>query len=514
MDTSKPEDAVNALMDRFARPCIRIYRPFPPPRVRSGRSKFGGLPNLPPDLQWPNGRSHHRTTPKRTPLHFMAQIDLSELPRCDSDLPESGMLYFFANSYDEVAWDHLPNDFRRVLYAPQVAADQAVRQPPEDMPVIDGAHPDYHPYINFGTAYPRGHFIGHRPDDPLTRKVFYEWPVEFVVTDSYPPTDAMLATRDWAQLVADFRARSETDPAFGDQYGRGDMLQVELQTIYQEGSRDRMADAFYKAIGMRPTGYESAPQVKQKWRQMESVTGNAFPPVAAFASEIAAAIDNVMGDQIVKQEQQRDRGMQPPERTVAGITGFLRKILGGGSPPPVPPKQPLPDWVDDLGIVRREAGEWLAQFRALAADQPLDPQLRERFLVWLDGLEASQWARIGGHKPQVSWDVQFAFDQAMFQLVRLANTHETIRAHVPDALCWMYARQGFPGYAWHQMLGYFPSSQAGQSIDDPMVPLLMLSYDDGPDLRIGDLGEMQFFIGPGDLRHRNFASVEVQMQGG
>jgi len=48
MTTWTGEEAVNALMDRFAKPCIRVHRPFPPPRVRRGRSKLGGLPNLPP----------------------------------------------------------------------------------------------------------------------------------------------------------------------------------------------------------------------------------------------------------------------------------------------------------------------------------------------------------------------------------------------------------------------------------------------------------------------------------
>jgi uncharacterized protein YwqG len=47
-----------------------------------------------------------------------------------------------------------------------------------------------------------------------------------------------------------------------------------------------------------------------------------------------------------------------------------------------------------------------------------------------------------------------------------------------------------------------------------MVPLLMLSYDKSPDFRICDVGELQFFINERDLKARNFASVEAQMQGG
>jgi uncharacterized protein YwqG len=46
------------------------------------------------------------------------------------------------------------------------------------------------------------------------------------------------------------------------------------------------------------------------------------------------------------------------------------------------------------------------------------------------------------------------------------------------------------------------------------VHLLQLSYDDGPDFRFGDVGEMQFFIAERDLRARNFTRVEARMQGG
>jgi uncharacterized protein YwqG len=64
------------------------------------------------------------------------------------------------------------------------------------------------------------------------------------------------------------------------------------------------------------------------------------------------------------------------------------------------------------------------------------------------------------------------------------------------------------------MLGHFKSSQEPRPLSDPMVPLLMLSYDKSPDFRICDVGELQFFISERDLKARNFASVEAQMQGG
>ena len=165
MHTWKPDEAVNALMDRFARPCIRLHRPFPPPRSRPGRSKLGGLPNLPPDLAWPYGRSHFGPMRGPIPLHFLAQIDCSELPRCHAALPSSGMLYFFANTDGAADWSqHDPDDFRRVLYAPVIAPDQAATQPPPDIPDI-GPHKR-----GLGGVYPNGYGFGHLSHDPLARK--------------------------------------------------------------------------------------------------------------------------------------------------------------------------------------------------------------------------------------------------------------------------------------------------------------------------------------------------------
>src|SRR5262245_6286164 len=200
MATWTAEEAVNALMDRFAKPCIRIHRPFPPPRSRRGRSKLGGLPNLPPGIEWPHGREHFGFKRGSIPLHFMAQIDCSELPHVDTALPRSGMLFFFANIDDAADWmEHPADDYRRVIYGPQVAADQPVRPPPPGIPEFGTAGLAGTCYL--GSAYPLGYRFGHRPDDPLTGKIYFEWPIEFVVVDTYPATGAVCGTTAWAGLV-------------------------------------------------------------------------------------------------------------------------------------------------------------------------------------------------------------------------------------------------------------------------------------------------------------------------
>lgn len=104
-------------------------------------SRLGGLPSLPPHIEWP------RQTVAGTPLHFLAQIDLSSLPRTPLDggahgprLLREGFLFFFADIEEEMLWNEgdRGDEFAatRVLYAPKSGAD---RPPPTDLPDIGHA---------------------------------------------------------------------------------------------------------------------------------------------------------------------------------------------------------------------------------------------------------------------------------------------------------------------------------------------------------------------------------------
>lgn len=99
-------------------------------------SKLGGRPTLPPDMAWPR---HGQTG---TPLHFLAQIDLSRLPATPlyddpnaPALPKRGLLFFFADMVEEMLWGDNGGPFAttRVIFAEQAGS---VRPPPEDTPEI------------------------------------------------------------------------------------------------------------------------------------------------------------------------------------------------------------------------------------------------------------------------------------------------------------------------------------------------------------------------------------------
>src|SRR5262249_49573867 len=59
------------------------------PNLQPGASRLGGLPDLPPAVEWP--------TFKRKKIPFLAQLNLSQLPRSASPLlPRDGHLLAFA----------------------------------------------------------------------------------------------------------------------------------------------------------------------------------------------------------------------------------------------------------------------------------------------------------------------------------------------------------------------------------------------------------------------------------
>lgn len=63
------------------------------------KSHLGGLPSLPPDMEWPQ-------TPSGQAMNFIAQIDCAELPHTPGipPLPENGLLLFFSAQEDECGY--------------------------------------------------------------------------------------------------------------------------------------------------------------------------------------------------------------------------------------------------------------------------------------------------------------------------------------------------------------------------------------------------------------------------
>jgi uncharacterized protein YwqG len=104
-------------------PSVRLH----PANVAEHRSRFGGVPFLPRSHEWPR-RSSSR------PLHFLAQLDMREVPRTalTRPLPAAGMLAFFYDC-EEMPWGIEPSDadaFKVLFHPPD--AELAATQPPAD----------------------------------------------------------------------------------------------------------------------------------------------------------------------------------------------------------------------------------------------------------------------------------------------------------------------------------------------------------------------------------------------
>lgn len=94
---------------------------------RVGATKFGGRPDVPADFKWAyyEGEDYLDETPKNRPLSFIAQFDLSEIAKYDTDnlLPKTGLLSFFYEC-DTMRWGYDPKDkgCARVYYFEDVNA--------------------------------------------------------------------------------------------------------------------------------------------------------------------------------------------------------------------------------------------------------------------------------------------------------------------------------------------------------------------------------------------------------
>ena len=68
-------------IEETALPAVLVRRSdLPVPLAHPARSFFGGLPKLPPQLDWPTAEVRADEALETVALTFVAQIDLAELP--------------------------------------------------------------------------------------------------------------------------------------------------------------------------------------------------------------------------------------------------------------------------------------------------------------------------------------------------------------------------------------------------------------------------------------------------
>lgn len=127
-------------LEESALPAVLVRRSdLPVALTHPARSFIGGLPRLPPELEWPTAQVKANVELETVALTFVAQIDLAEVPGSGwSPLPKRGTLFFFCSSVfvDE---GHPPC---RVLYSPEDGGAYPDRAPPPDLMPLAGMNGD------------------------------------------------------------------------------------------------------------------------------------------------------------------------------------------------------------------------------------------------------------------------------------------------------------------------------------------------------------------------------------
>jgi uncharacterized protein YwqG len=148
---SREEKMVDASIERNREPSLVIV-PHGAGKEVKRASKFGGLPVLSSDTDWPRD-------PKGRALHFLAQIDCEELP-WHGRLPNVGMLSFFGRDDEEQLWSDDTDDPTEncvVLYEHADPANRSIRHAPPDLTPIGGGlrrAADYEPIWENGKRIP------------------------------------------------------------------------------------------------------------------------------------------------------------------------------------------------------------------------------------------------------------------------------------------------------------------------------------------------------------------------
>lgn len=162
-------DEIESYMKRYREPAIMCLKPYGHRRQPNNFSCLGGLPWLPDGVAWPRSQDG-------IPLHFLASINLAELPKGFPQLPIEGVLFFFALIDEEMDWDHRkPGSHYKVIHCPHLGDGPAAR--PADLIPVEG---DFHRFDE----------MFRMEDEPRTT-VYPRWPLEFLRINSWPDAAAL-----------------------------------------------------------------------------------------------------------------------------------------------------------------------------------------------------------------------------------------------------------------------------------------------------------------------------------
>lgn len=447
---------IAGMFARHRREAVLLHRPYPPFAAATTKSKFGGLPALPPDIEWPRMADG-------TALHFLVQIDCGALP-FHSALPERGMLFFFGRDDEEQIWDEDFNGDKawRVIHAPDASGGDPGRAAPADLPPIGG-------------FYPRPNWRAFLMDGEAAPNVHVEWPIELRRMDTWPDAGA-LTDEDWnGEPARDWRSRLLALINKDRQAEKREAERASLWDAYDTKLEARRADAFYAA-----TGFARPDKPDEPYR------GNMRTALALFGED--------------------DDADAFPRRW-ADIDFFCRALRAGLG------RAATRAALANADVHIATAETWMA-LAGEARPADLLPEPDRRVLrQWLKSIDREDAQKSYPIEFKVGdWIIasteavirSFAHDSVLARLIP-ASIYAAMAPEFEGTTVW--------GIQYSQMLGHAPSSQQARMTDDPTLCLLNLASDDGLGWMFGDVGEATFWIEPDALAQRDFDAVSASLEG-
>ncbi|SMX30720.1 DUF1963 domain-containing protein [Actibacterium lipolyticum] len=437
-EADQPSGEIAALLDAQSVPGIYLRRLWPIGQEATGHSYLGGRPCLPSSIAWP---LHGETG---LPMHFLAQIDCSDLPKSEatSVLPAEGQLMFFADLDEEMVWEDTPDApaATRVVYVP---ADQVTNQEAE--------LPDLLPEINHAYGEPSGYFARKGV------KEYAKWPV------TYHPVNTFSMSPD--------QERSNPDLASHAQQA----LNNQLSGLLPEQQNNTQTRLF--SVDERPTENVHHLATDDAGKPLKTVSfdpssrGPRFPYCGAVIKGIGLALA-----QEVAQRQETMKLRAPKNEEEQARNDATSR---------------------DLNDLLEEINKFCSDIADTPDKTPLEPEMRKAVIDWLQ--TQARHGKLGFHIM-----AERAIGTTLLQSAQKAVTDKSIRDCLgPEVFsCYAGTLAPSPNQSEHILLGATQSKT--NSTEQGGIKLLTLDSDYGMGFMFCDLGMAEFWIMPEDLKELRF----------
>jgi uncharacterized protein YwqG len=431
-----------------AKPAIGLTRIYPISNAKNQRSHIGGLPDLPDGMEWPRMNDPDYGN---DPLHFMAQVDLAELPWRHPVLPATGTLLFFAVFDADMDWSG-EKGFVQVCFDP--TSSGTPQQPPEDLGPAQGG------YSHFDSDF----LLPDEKPSPL----IHSWPLQATTIKSYPGStvrpkgflalDGMKYDEHMRELQAEFfkNTYSFMDVAV---YNSHRSRQLKLENLGWVISHATRPETLSELC------FDEAVKVK---RFIELWLRYAYKHFDRGLSILGIAIERKQTDINLADVELLRPVLRPLIAEIESCSNqnWLGSLLQAKTRKILPP---ISDFFYDS--IDREFGNILRQ---TVRECGKDRELAE--------LIPHEWLMVA------------------------QNEHVALRPS--------HFKGESPELHFHQMFGHIRTTQWETDVDNENICLLQLRTDYGSNLMICDVGEMEFWIKPEDLAILDFSKVWGTTQGG